>query len=944
METAFVKILAAALAFSQAAVDPHSVKPAFDRDRDQHQVVELLQAGCTHMMKAFEIENINIDDLIETAMNDPQAVGSEHQEFRGLNFGDLHAAYRQFCKHEEPEKPVELGDVVDFYNKAAAGLPDFDKPKLRLPGVNVVLDGNGRGFAEMFQDNRRSQRIALNKVPVHVRNAFIAAEDKRFYQHSGVDDRGLVRAFLNNLTQGHREGGSTITQQLAKNMLVGDNRTYERKIRETIMATRLETALSKDEILELYFNSVYLGRGAWGIERAARGYFGKSASDLTLEEGALLAGLTKGPNYFSPDRQPARAQGRLAYVLGRMQEDGMLSDAQMSKLRGKAGVPELPPMRPVQRLRRDTGYYFTDEIAREVKAVAGLAEGATDSYVIRSTINPQMQRAAEDALQEGLFQYERQSGRLEFRGAEANLSQAMAKIEKDKKPGEKRPSWQIALMNSRLPLYDVHWTPAVVVDISGRKNTVWRVGLADGRIVPLSLDVQAQRKIKLNDVVLVHLSSGKGKSARADLRTRPTVQGATIVLENKTGRILAMAGGFSYPLSQLNRTTQAARQPGSTIKPLTYLAALGKGLQPDTLVSDDEITFRAIGAHGKRGRDDEYWSPKNYDGGGGGVLTMRSALENSRNRATVHLLDGGIEREPEASLTRICDLAVEALIYRECQRVFPVVLGAQPVRPVDLAAFYATIANEGTRPSPFTVESIELNGQVIYRHKPMPVVIRSVDPAAFYQLKSMLQGVLARGTARSISRLSPYVGGKTGTSDDENDAWFIGFTNDVTVAVWLGYDNAPGGKRRTLGSGSTGGSVAVPVFEPIIEAAWSNVASKRALAPPSPQAKQQLSCTATREAEPREGRRRSKAGEAALAECFRVDRRGQIIDTKYRLVSRESTVQVREEAPARDRPTYAFDAQGRWPFAAPWQGMPQWRPHFRPEWRGRSPRYHWRRF
>jgi membrane carboxypeptidase/penicillin-binding protein len=895
------------------------------------------------MIKAFEIESINIDDLIETAMNDPQAVGGERQEFRGLNFGDLRAAYRRFCKHEEPEKPaVDLGDVIDFYNKAASDLPDFDKPKLRLPGVNVVLDGSGRGFAEMFQDNRRSQWIALNKVPVHVRNAFIAAEDKRFYQHRGVDDRGLVRAFLNNLTQGHREGGSTITQQLAKNMLVGDNRTYERKIRETIMATRLESALSKDEILELYLNSVYLGRGAWGIERAARSYFGKSASDLFVEEGALLAGLTKGPNYFSPDRQPARAQGRLAYVLGRMQEDGMLGDAQMNKLRGKAGVPELPPMRPMQRLRRDTGYYFTDEIAREVKAVAGLTEGATDSYIIKSTINPQMQRAAEGALQEGLFQYERQSGRLEFRGAEANLSQAIAKVEKDKNPGERRPSWQIALMNARPPLYDVHWTPAVVVDISGRKNTVWRVGLADGRIVPLSLDAQAQRKIKLNDVVLVHLSGGKGKSARAALRIRPAVQGAAIVLENKTGRILAMAGGFSYPLSQLNRTTQSARQPGSTIKPLTYLAALGKGLQPDTLVSDDEITFRPIGAHGRRGREDEYWSPKNYDGGGGGVLTMRSALENSRNRATVHLLDGGIEREPEASLNRVCDLAVEALIYRECQRVYPVVLGAQPVRPVDLAAFYATIANEGTRPSPFTVESIEHNGQAIYRHKPMPVAIRSVDPAAFYQLKSMLQGVLARGTARSIARLSPYVAGKTGTSDDENDAWFIGFTNDVTVAVWLGYDNAPGGKRRTLGSGSTGGAVAVPVFEPIIEAAWSDVASRRALAPPSAQAKQQLSCTATREAEPGEGRGRSRAAANAIAECFRVDRRGQIIDTKYSLVSREGAVQVHDEAPARDRPAYAFDAQGRWPF--PWQGMPQWHPRFGPEWRGRHPRYRWHRY
>jgi 1A family penicillin-binding protein len=949
METAFVKILAAALAFSQAAVDPHAVKPAFDRDRDQLQVVQLLQAGCAHMLKAFEIENINIDDLIDTAMNDPQAAAGDVREFHGLNFGDLRTAYRQFCRHEEPAAPVaDLTDVIDFYDKAAADLPDFDKARLRLPGVNAVLDGSGKTFADMFQDSRRSQWVALGKMPVHVRNAFIAAEDKRFYQHRGVDDRGLVRAFLNNLTQGHREGGSTITQQLVKNMLVGDNRTYERKIRETILATRLESAVSKDEILELYLNSVYLGRGAYGIERAARSYFGKPAGDLTIEEGALLAGLAKGPGFFNPDRHPARVQGRLAYVLDRMQEDGMLTEAQATKLRGKAGSPALPAMTPFQRLRRDSGYYFTGEVAREVKAVAGVTESTTDSYIIRSTINPQLQRAAEEALQEGLFQYERQNNRLEFHGAEANLTQAIAKIDADRKPdadkksGDRRPSWQVALLAARLPLYDVHWTPAVVVNITGtgKKGTTWHAGLADGRVVPLSLDSQAQRKLRLNDVVLVRVSGGKGRSAHADLRVRPTVQGATIVLENRTGRILAMAGGFSFPLSQLNRVTQAARQPGSTIKPLTYLAALGKGLQPDTLVSDDEISLRAIGAHGHaKRREDDYWTPKNYDGGGGGVLTMRSALEHSRNRATVHLLDGGIERDPEQSLNRVCDLAVEALIYHACQRFYPVILGAQPVRPVDLAAFYATIANEGTRPSPFTVEAIERNGQVIYRHQAMPVSIRSVDPAAFYQLKSMLQGVVARGTARSISRLSPYVAGKTGTSDEENDAWFVGFTNDVTVAVWFGYDNA-GGKRRTLGSGSTGGAVAVPVFEPIVEAAWGNVAKKAALAPPSPQAKQQLACSGTSE-EPREGRRRAKASAGAITECVRVDRRGQVIDTKYRLVA-QGSVPAREEMPRSDRPAYAFDAQGRWPFA--WPGTPQWRPRYGFEWRGHHPRGHWRRF
>jgi membrane carboxypeptidase/penicillin-binding protein len=300
----------------------------------------------------------------------------------------------------------------------------------------------------------------------------------------------------------------------------------------------------------------------------------------------------------------------------------------------------------------------------------------------------------------------------------------------------------------------------------------------------------------------------------------------------------------------------------------------------------------------------------------------------------VHLLDGGIELKPEASLNRICDLAVEAQIYRECQRVYPLVLGAQPVRPIDLAAFYAAIANEGKRPTPYTVESVERDGQNIFRHQATSVTIKSVDPAAFYQLKTMLQGVLARGTARSIARLSPYVAGKTGTSEDENDVWFVGFTNDVTVAVWLGYDNA-GGRRRTLGSGSTGGGVAVPVFDPIIEAAWAHVASKRALAPPSLEASRQLSCNAS-DLELNESRRRSRT---AITECLRLDRRGKVIDTRYRLVSRESDRQDRDEIPLRGRSerAYAFDPS-RSPWESPWQGASPWHPRRESEWRGHHPR------
>jgi penicillin-binding protein 1A len=345
-------------------------------------------------------------------------------------------------------------------------------------------------------------------------------------------------------------------------------------------------------------------------------------------------------------------------------------------------LPALPAMVAYERPRRDIGFHFVDQVAREAKSVAGIDAITANSYTLRSTISPPLQRAVEETLQEGLWRYEHNAGRVQFRGPEASLAKAVQRIEAEKKTGDKKPAWQQALANARLPLYDVHWVSAVVVERpSGKKGETWRVGLADGRILPLSLDnAVAQRTLALHDVVLVRVAEGKGKTARAELRVRPTVQGTVVVLENKTGRILAMTGGFSYPLSQLNRATQAVRQPGSAIKPLSYLAALGNGLQPNTLITDDEITLPPIG--GGRARE-QYWTPKNYDGSSGKTLTLRRALENWRNLATVHLLDGGIEKTPEASLNRLCDLlwklrsiANACAIIRSCSAPSPC---AQPI-------------------------------------------------------------------------------------------------------------------------------------------------------------------------------------------------------------------------------------------------------------------------
>src|ERR1700732_4368269 len=438
METLLVKIFATALALSQVTTAPEAITTRLERETDQPKVAALLRAGCTHMRKAFDIEDINLEELIAPAMDDPQAITGESKVFRGINFADLITAYRQFCKNEEIATPaVDLGDVIDFYNKALTDLPDHNKLKgIKLPGASVVLDRKGERFAEVFEENQRRVWVVLADIPEHVQKAFVAAEDKRFYDHKGIDERGLIRAFIGNLAQsGRPQGGSTITQQIVKNLLVGADLSYERQIREMILASRVEHTLRKAEILELYLNSVFLGRGSWGIELAARGYFGKSAKDLTLEEGALLAGLTKGPNFFSPDRHPGRTQERLAYVLSRLREDGVIPPEQVGR-----GLPTLPTMVAYERPHRDIGFHFVDQVAREAKSVAGIEAITAHSYTVRSTINPPLQRAVEEALQEGLWRYERGAGRVQFRGAEANLAQSVQRIEAKKDVSDKRPA------------------------------------------------------------------------------------------------------------------------------------------------------------------------------------------------------------------------------------------------------------------------------------------------------------------------------------------------------------------------------------------------------------------------------------------------------------------------------------------------------------------------
>ncbi len=891
MDAILIKVFATALALSQVITRPEAVKTEFDPAQDQAQVMQILSDGCAQLRKSFDLDNIDLDDLIETAMIDTRGTPGEVQGFRGLKFADLHLAYRQVCKRETLDTPVvDAAQLITFYNETLAGMPDHNRLKnLKLPSLSTVTDARGKAYAELFEAENRRIPVRLSEVPKHVRDAFIAAEDKRFYEHKGVDERSVIRAFLVTLSEpNRRQGGSTITQQVAKNLLVGDDISYERKIREIVAATRVEQALTKDEILETYLNAIFLGRGAWGIEMAARSYFNKSAKDLTLVEGAFLAGLTKGPNFYNPDRHPTRARERLAYVLDRMLEDGAITAAQAKEAAGYRLA-----LAAYDRPRRTSGFHFVDHLTREARTMAKVESLTAAPYVVRSTVNPDLQRAAELALQDGLARYEQSVGRVNFQGGEASLADAIAKIQANPNADTSRPAWQQALTAARKPLYDVQWEPAVVVEkarLKGGHESI-RVGLRDGRVLPLSTWGNRTRQLLLvHDLVYVSVTEPRNKQqgVRVELRSRPNVQGAAVVLENQTGRILAMVGGFSYPISQLNRATQSRRQPGSAFKPMTYLAALAAGLQPNTLIEDGPITFPPIGHTGTNytrydyGRD--WWSPKNYDGGHSGAMTLRRALEASKNLVTAHLLQGGIAGTPEGSLDQICRLAMEAQIYQTCERYYPFILGAQPLRLIDLAAFYAAIANEGVRPTPHAVAAIEQNGQTVYQAQPRAIRIGSADRAAFFQLKSILQGVVARGTAASRAHLASFIGGKTGTSDDENDAWFVGFSNDVTIAVWVGYDNARG--KRTLGRGQTGGKVALPIFEQIMQAVWDKHAPRTALRGPSREAARQLvSLPINLHTGDRLGER--GGGQGAFAEYFRLEN-GRLSETQHRLTHGQS--------------------------------------------------------
>ena len=780
--------------------------------------------------------------------------------------------------------------------------------------------------------------MPLADIPEHVQKAFIAAEDKRFHQHKGIDERGVIRAFVGNLAQpGRPQGGSTITQQVAKNLLVGDDVTYERKMREMIVASRLERTLTKPEILEIYLNSIYLGRASWGVEMAAQSYFGKPAKALTLEEGALLAGLTKGPNYYNPDRQPERAQERFAYVLSRIGEDGVIPADRMKQAFGAR-----PQLIALDRVRRDGGFHFVDYLDREAKTLGGVESLTAASYTVRSTVNPALQRATETALQEGLARYELNTGRMSFHGAEANLGEAIGRIQAAGPSAVGKPAWRQALENARLPLYDVRWPAAVdhgEDQGEGRRRGHPRRLEGRARAAADGLDPRHPARAQ----AARRRACARRRGGRRQGQGQGRHAGA-----RRAARAPARAGGGGRPREQdgphpgHGRRLLVSPEPAQPRDP----GASPAGLRLQAARLPRRARARPAAEHARLGYA--------RDPAAGRRVRRRGRRITGRPRTTTALPPasspcGARSRIRRTSSRRGCSTAASTTIRsaacsgsasspwrrsstsNACSH-YPFVLGAQPVRLIDLAAFYAAIANEGVRPSPYSVEMIEQGAQTVYcaggeaaghdrLGRPGRVLPDEDDPAGRPAARHGAFDPPPRPLRRRQDR-----------HQRQRERRLVRRLHQRGQHRGVGrHDNAD--KRRTLGRGQTGGKVAVPIFESIVEAAWTHHAPKTALSPPSLEAQRQLVAMPI---DLRTGDQVAEGAPGAFTEHFRRGRFGQVADTQFRLVPREEAYAFHHPDPRGDG-----EAAGGW-FDDVYRGLFAEAPRRRdpraeaPAWRGPS--------
>lgn len=716
---------------------------------------------------------------------------------------------------------LSLGGIFWVYGR---DLPSHKfLAQYKPPTISRIYSAEGKIIDEFAKERRLF--TPANEIPSLIKHAFISAEDKNFYNHPGYDLRGILSALVDAVqSRGKRiRGASTITQQVMKNFLLDGSRRAERKVREIILATRIEGSLSKEQILELYLNEIFLGQNSYGVTAASQTYFNKTLDELAPNEAAFLAALPKAPSDYHPVREKKRLLERRNYVLKEMFQNDYLSKE----------VYEYELTQPIKSVQGQdyTGFrselpsrnYFTDEIRRQLSRTFGEEEFFTGGMTVRSTFDPFLQQRAALALQRGLEKYDRIQG--VWRGTGKKIPFEILSDEK---------KWQESLASLKLPRdinLDGQWIPAAILGIENSKLRIGIEGIketAAGNWIPPS-DITWVRKflnsgklvdvsgkfsdfLNLGDVVLVRkLNDPDGNFVRWSLRQVSEVQGAFMAMDVNNGRVIAMQGGFSYESSVFNRATQANRQPGSSFKPFVYASALDSGYSPATVVIDAPIEIDT---------PQGLWRPKNYNDKFYGPTPLRTGIEMSRNLMTIRLAR-------EVGLDIIANYAEKFGVYDDMKEFLANSLGSEETTLYRMVAAYAMFANGGERVMPTLVDRIQDRyGKTIYKHDQricldcgidhlslgdVPTILtnreRVMDRTTAYQLTSMMEGVVSRGTAKRTVNLSVPTAGKTGTTNEAKDVWFLGFTSNIVAGCYIGHDIP-----RPMGKRSGGGSMCGPVF------------------------------------------------------------------------------------------------------------------------------------
>lgn len=717
-----------------------------------------------------------------------------------------------------------------------ASLADYQPPT-----ATRIHAGDGRLIAEFASENRVF--VPVDKMPRQVLHAFMSAEDKKFYDHPGIDPVALARAVITNvkivLSGGGRPiGASTITQQVAKNFLLTNEVSIERKAKEAILALRIERVLSKDRIIELYLNEIYLGYGAYGVASAALNYFDKSLDELSLEEIAYLAALPKAPANYHPVRKHEAALTRRNWVIGRMLEDGRITQEEADTARAAPlAVKTLQAATPVN------AQYFVEETRRVLADKVGLSSVNEGGLSVRTSLDPRLQEIARSSLRTGLIAYDRRHG---YRGPIAEID-----ISED---------WFAALIAVDDPLDIAPWQIAVVLSTEAKQV---EIGLKDGETgtIPFREMTWAREALKdqtrgealkrpsdalsPGDVVLVepvqsYTPSKEGAKpidypeGTFGLRQVPNANGGVVALDPHTGRILAMQGGWSFQLSEFNRATQARRQPGSSIKPFVYLAALERDYTPASLILDAPFVM-------DQGPGQKKWKPANFSRKFYGPSPMRLGIERSRNLMTVRLAQA-------IGMDAVAETVESFGITENLPRQLSMSLGAGETTLLDMTAAYAMLVNGGKRITPSVIDRVQdRNGITVFRHDaracegcavaywdpeaplqpPVPPDEREAltDPVSAFLVTNMLEGVVQRGSGRRIRDLGIPLAGKTGTSNDSRDTWFIGFAPDLAVGVFVGFDAPLTLGKQPSGFQETGSSVAAPIFKEFMRGAFEEMDS-----------------------------------------------------------------------------------------------------------------------